>query len=353
MKNILRFSVISCLAGLLVQTALTSCTDNDGDGIDSVLWEGSQNPENTSYRNPVWEPSLEGGTIVKGASMYVAISATSQWAAGLTYVCKALTSTNLMTWTASNETFSETPAWGEGRVNSLSVDYARTVTGATYWMFYTLEGGNSIGAASATTAAGPYTDRGEFITAEDIGSSIIRDPFFIVVTTNFYLCYTADDGVYVQKITLNRTSGAKVSGTAAKIAGTDFSDVAIVRAGSSRYYLMGTVANGDKTEIHYAMASGITGPYLDDKGDDVTESGGIKLLEGGDEIVNPENPMRGFLNTEGTYLYLAYNATESGKDLMASGYVRRPMFITPFEIGEDGWLAPATAQKGWISPRYE
>lgn len=355
MKKILNMLAAALFVGCLVPTAMTSCTDNGGDGIDSVLWNGSQNPENTSFRNPVWEPSLEAGTVVKGASMFVAVSATSQWAPGLTYVCKALTSNNLMTWNAAGDTFTASPAWGEGRVNSLSVDYARTVTGATYWMFYTLEGADGIGAASATAAAGPYTDRGTLLTAESLGKTSVRNPFFIVITTNFYLCYTTDDGTYIQKLRLNKNSGASLSGAPERIASEQFDDVAIVRASSSRFYLMGTVSSGGQKEIRYAMASKVTGPYADRSGVELTAgSTGEQLVAGGSEMANPENPMRGFVNAAGTHLFLAYNATEQGKEVMQSGYARRPMLVTPFEIADDGWLAaPATAQKGWTSPRYE
>lgn len=354
MKKILLFIATFCAVSLLIPTSLSSCTDNGGDGTDSVLWNGSQNPENTSFRNPVWEPSLEGGTLVKGASMYVAVSATSQWAPGLTYVCKTLTSNNLMTWSAGNEAFSDSLTWEQGRINSLSIDYARTVTGATYWMFYTQENSTDICAASATTAAGPYTPRGVLLTAASVNSSKLSDPFFIVASTNFYLCYTASDGTYIQKLTLNKNRGASLSGQPTRIAGAEFGDVAIVRASSSRFYLFGTVSNGGATEIRYAMASKITGPYLDKTGADLTNgTNGELLLSGGAEIINPENPMRGFINGEGTHLFLAYNATEQGKATMQSGYLRKPMFLMPFEIAEDGWLAGGqTASKGWTSPRF-
>src|SRR5574344_2178891 len=97
MKKILYFLIAPILAYIIFPSAIVSCTDNGGDGIDSILWEGSKNPSDTCFRNPVWEPSLEAGTVVKGASMFVAVSATSQWATGLTYICKTLTSNNLMT----------------------------------------------------------------------------------------------------------------------------------------------------------------------------------------------------------------------------------------------------------------
>ena len=74
MKNFMKTIIMALpLAAWIVAlpTAMTSCADMDGDGIDSILWTGSINAENSSYRNPVWEPSLAGGTILKGSSRFV------------------------------------------------------------------------------------------------------------------------------------------------------------------------------------------------------------------------------------------------------------------------------------------
>ncbi len=357
MKNIIKITMAAVALGALLPAGFSSCTDMDGDGIDSVLWEGSRNPENTSFRNPVWEPSLEAGTLVKGASMYVALSASTQWTPGLENICPALTSNNLMTWARANDGFTADgqPLWAEGRVNSLSVDYARAVTGATYWMFYTLEGGNAIGAASATTAQGPYTDRGELLTAEAVQSTSISNPFFFVVSTAYYLCYTADDGVYIQRLTLNRTRGASLNGTATKIAGTGLDDICIFRKSSDEIYLLATVNSGNGSEIRYAKAEAVTGPYVDKSGVSLTDgSNGEPLISSGSELQHPENPMRAFLNSEQTHVFVAFNATEAGKAQMSSGYARKPLVIMPIELGEDGWFTQnVTAQKGWTTPRFE
>lgn len=357
MKTIIKFIAAAFCVGALVPTMLTSCTDMSGDGIEEVVWEGSVNPENTSFRNPVWEPSLEAGTIVKGASMYVALSSTTQWTTGLNNLCPTLTSNNLMTWSRANDGFTTegNPAWGEGRVNSLSVDYARAVTGATYWMFYTLEGGTSIGAASATTAQGPYTDRGEFLKAEDVNATSLKDPFFLVVSTNYYLCYTADDGIYIVKMRLTRANGASLNGTPTKIASSDMSNVAVFRKDASNIYLLATVSNGSGTEIRYGKADNVNGPFLDKSGTSMADGGkGELLIESGITMLNPENPMRAFLNSEQTHAYVAYNATEAGNTQMKSGYVRKPMLITPIELDEDGWFKTSVkAEKGWATPKFE
>ena len=337
-------------------TLLCSCTDMDGDGNGTVIWEGSVNPENNSFHNPVWEPSLDAGTIVRGAGGFTAISTTTQWANGVTFYCPTLNSNNLSTWTSGNQAFIEEalPAWAEGRINSITIDYARAVTGATYWMFYTLEGQNTIGAATATTAAGPYVDKGEFLKAEDLGATTLKDPFLIVASTSYFLAYTTENGTYLQRLTLKR-SGVTKNGQPTLIANTQLSDVAIVRVSATQYYLVATCHTPTGTELRYGKAEGLTGPYLDKAGDSMAETSvGEQLIVGGTEIVNPENPMRGFLNTAGTHIYLAYNATEAGKETMQSGYARKPLFIAPLEIDEDGWFKQVfTAQKGWTQPLYE
>lgn len=337
-------------------TLLCSCTDMDGDGIGTATWEGSVNPENTSFHNPVWEPSLDAGTIVRGAGGFTAVSTTTQWANGVTFYCPTLNSNNLTTWTSGNQAFieEELPAWAEGRINSITIDYARAITGATYWMFYTLEGQNTIGVATATTAAGPYVDKGEFLKAEDLGVTTLKDPFLIVASTNYYLAYTTENGTYVQKLSLKRT-GATRSGQPTLIANAQMGDVGIVRVSATQFYLIGTCKDGNATSLRYGKAEKITGPYLDKNDADMAETSvGEPIVVGGTEIVNPENPMRGFLNSAGTHIYLAYNATEAGKEQMQSGFARKPLFIAPLELDEEGWFKQVvTAQKGWTQPLFQ
>ena len=300
------------LMGLLTG-ALTSCTDMGGDGIDTVTWEGSVNPDNSSFHNPVWEPSLDGGTILKGASAYVAISTTTQWAKGLTYLCPVLTSNDLATWdkfTADAFTQASYPVSTEGseaRVNSLSADFARTYSGNKYWLFYTLEGVNGIGCASATSAQGVYTDLGMVPLKND--PQQVSDPFFFVQSKNYYLCYTTADGTYIQKVGLSKT-GATIGSSAEpeKIAGPEFKNVAVYYASSSDLYLFGVV----------------------------------------------DNPMRAFINSEGSHLFLCYNAIKGDQQTMSSGYARKPVFVQPFQFAEDGWLVgTATPTEGWTAPRFE
>lgn len=343
------------LMGLLTG-ALTSCTDMGGDGIDTVTWEGSVNPDNSSFHNPVWEPSLDGGTILKGASAYVAISTTTQWAKGLTYLCPVLTSNDLATWdkfTADAFTQASYPVSTEGseaRVNSLSADFARTYSGNKYWLFYTLEGVNGIGCASATSAQGVYTDLGMVSLKND--PQQVSDPFFFVQSKNYYLCYTTADGTYIQKVGLSKT-GATIGSSAEpeKIAGPEFKNVAVYYASSSDLYLFGVVDN----EIRYARATTAMGPYVDKSGVSLADgSKGEQLITANGVYNVVDNPMRAFINSESSHLFLCYNAIKGDQQTMSSGYARKPVFVQPFQFAEDGWLVgTATPTEGWTAPRFE
>ncbi len=336
---------------ITLPTAMVSCADMSGDGIDSVLWSGSINPETSSYRNPVWEPSLAGGTIMKGSSRFVAISAETQWATGLTYHCPAIMSDELSAWSFSQEAFNAPLVSNpSASINSLSADFAKTVANANYWMFYGYDN-NTIGAASATYAQGPYTDMGIFLTAQDLGVSTLRDPFFLVASTNFYVCYTTEAGTYIQRVTIRRGRIPTTSGEPILIAGPNFSDIALYRVSSSQVYLFGNV--GD--EVHYARASNINGPYLDKSGNDVaTGSQGEPFITGSEQYIHPENVQRVFPSSTEGLLYVAFNATRADKPFLNSGFERKPLFINPVRLSDDGWFTEVTRPvEGWTSPLYE
>ena len=352
MKRILKY-IVAIIAIGVCAGAHISCTDMGGDGIDSIVWNGSVNPENNSFHNPVWEPSLDGGTILKGASSYVAIATTTQWAAGLTYLCPVLTSNNLTTWskTTADAFAAETlPTWASGRINSLTADFARTYSGNKYWLFYTLEGENAIGCASATSAQGVYTDLGQVPLKNDPQG--LADPFFFVQSKNYYLCYSTNDGVYLQKVGLSKT-GATVgaANNPVKIASSDFKDIAIFCNSSSDLYLFGVVGN----EIRYAHATAADGPYVDKSGSSIAEgSKGEALITTNGDYNVVDNPMRAFMISEATHLYLCYTAQKATQQTMGSGYARKPVFVQPFELDENGWLVgTASPTEGWTQPRFE
>lgn len=371
MKNYLKYiSLSACILGAAV---MTGCADTDGDGEGEYVWNGSENPQNVSYRNPVWEPSLAGGTVFKGASSFVGISAETQWAAGIDYCCPTLQSANLMDWD-NNPQMSFTldtkgtdengeltiiagsrPQWITSPITKVSADFARTIANANYWMVYETATDNAFGAASASTGRGPYTDQGKFLSAADLGCTTLKSPHLsVVASTTNVLGYTTENGSYLQQLNIRRNQLPALRGTATKVAAAGFTEIAIMRVSATDFYLFGTVANGGRTEVRYARADALTGPYKDHAGVELTDgaSMGDLLIESGDEYVSPCNVMHVFASENGHY-YIAYNATKAGMDKMPSGFARKPLFVSPLTADEEGWFSPVTVKTGWTSPRFE
>ena len=81
---------------------------------------------------------------------------------------------------------------------------------------------------------------------------------------------------------------------------------------------------------------------------------GEDLIKAGKDFINVENPMRAFVNSELTHIFLAYNATQADKPTMNSGFARKPMFLQPMELDEEGWIKGTfTPAKCWTSPKFE
>lgn len=375
-----------------MQLGLTGCTDMDGDGIDNVEWGGSTNPESTSYRNPVWEPSLEGGTVIVTPNNFVAIGGETQWAVGVDYCCPTILSTNMMQWTTNQQvafSAANRPAWITGRINSLSADLITETTKVTitttttetdeetgqetttttskeedrsasrYFMVYSTDKDNAIGVASSAAAQGPYVDHGCLLKASDLGVGTLADPFIVAYGNNdIYIGYTTDNGSYVRKIefpftvdatsyamTIN-TSGLPVLGDATKVSSASFSNIALFRDADGNYMIFGDVDGG----VNYAVASAPTGPYTAGSGS-LLSSNGDTFIEGGNGYENPCNVMRIIPSSNGN-CYVAFNATLTETPAMPSGYAREPMMVNPFKISGGKVSAAIKVNSGWTSPRF-
>ncbi len=357
-----------------VQFLQTGCTDMEGDGIGSIEWGGSTNVEAVSYHNPVWEPSLEGGTLVVTPTNFVAIGGETQWAVGVDYCCPSIYSTTSMIWETNQQvsfTAVRRPKWISGRINSLSVDYctvseeimvddvATTLSASRYFMAYSTDKDKVIGIASAASAQGPYVDHGCFLKASSLGVSDLRDPFVIAVDVNeFYLGYTSSEGSYVQKIRIPHTINSSnrivfdsaalpvLDGAPVKVASASFGNIALFRE-ADRYFIFGDVDG----EVHYATASSVTGPYRSESGELISTNGDL-FIRSGEDYTGPGNVMRIIKSANG-YWYVAYNACSVSQSTMPSGYDRRPMFLSPFQINSGKIASVIVPEEGWTSPRFD
>jgi hypothetical protein len=367
MKNIFNNLQTTLIVGLSL-LFLNSCTDMSGDGIDTIIWEGSNNIESTSYHNPVWEPSLEGGTVVVTPTNMVALGAETQWAVDVDYCCPSIYSSSAMIWETNQQNCfnsSTRPKWVTSRINSVSADLCKVSTddglssASRYIMVYSTEKDNAIGIASAASAQGPYTDHGCLLNASSIGATSLKDPFIISIDVNkTYIGYSTNNGSYVQRIDLpvsvnasnvisyNVSGMPTLNGDAVKVSSSSFENIALLQVSSDCYFIFGDVND----EIHYAMSSSITGPYKSENGDLETTNGSI-FIKSGTEYKKPKNLMRVLKSSNG-YYYAAYNAYQESNEEMPSGYERCPLFLSPFQIKNNVIDDVITPQVGWSNPKY-
>lgn len=360
------FTLVPSILGM-VSLLFVSCTDIDGDGVGTVDYNGSTLPQNTSYRNPVWEPDFELGTIFKGASTYIAIASETEWAAGLPYCGPIITSTNLMDWNKYTNTafpyvtdtvisgtdtiIYKRPDWASGRLHSMAAGFTKTIPGTSYWLFYQLGDEPAIGVATGRSGQGPYSDFGKLLGTENTGSQSITDPFFFIKGTNTYLLYSTENGSYLQQLTMKRNAIPTLKNAAIQLTGSTMSDVAIYFK-NDFYYLFGTVMVNGQSEIHYGRSENINGPFVDANGTDLMSGTGTTLIQGGTQLIDPNN-VCGVFTDYNEDDFLLYNVTDATKPLMASGYNRRPLVMHKLEINEEGWITntiqPAV---GWTTPKF-
>lgn len=367
MKKIAHLIIISFFILSIAPAAFIACTDVAGDGIDSVLYTGSTLSQNSSYRNPVWEPSFEEGTVFKGPTSFVAIGSETQWAKGITYIAPTLLSTNLMNWTfntnnafparpdtvvSGTETIiNKRPDWAEGRLHSMTAGFARTIVSTSYWLFYQLGETQAIGVASARSPQGPYTDYGMLLDNTATASTQLKNPYFFVSGTRFFLLYSTEQGSFVQELILRRAQKPTLRNAAIQVSGAGFTDVAMFRKGDF-FYLFGNVQEQDRTRVHYARGSVVTGPFTDKEGNSLLTGNGILLIDNGNELINPGN-VSGIFTDFTDVDFIMYTVTDTKKPVLESGFNRRPLMLNKITLSAEGWfdevVKPAA---GWTAPKY-
>jgi arabinan endo-1,5-alpha-L-arabinosidase len=347
MKFVFRLCLIPAFIAVL-----GSCTDIDGDGTGTTIWDGSVLPEETSYRNPVWEPDLGRPSVLRGATQFYAFGDEKEWSPGLSYKVPVLRSTNLMEWTITGEAFETSPDWAEGSITSVSGIFSKTL--GTYYLAYMI-GDAGIGTSYSKAPQGPYTDYGKIIDKDAGGFEYVSEPFLIQTGLDFYLFFNTDRGVYGTELTIKRNTAPVLSGDLFKITGPDFRAVYVFRKASDSYYLFGTIGEDGQSEICMGRGTDIEGPYLDKEGNDLMTGGGTLLLE-----ADPENGFESPGHAGGIFTdkydkdWILYQATDINKPELLSGADRRPMMLSPIQWDEEGWPAQVIKAKGnWNSPKFE
>ena len=144
MKNIRKIYLILIVIIPFITLFTYSCTDVEGDGINLTEWNGSVLPEDSCYRNPVWEPDLSYPSVFKAAVGYFAFGIDNEWSPGLNYTAPVLSSNDLMNWRLRGEAFTIKPKWSVKNISGISAAFSKTL--GIYFVFYNL-GEDSLGMA--------------------------------------------------------------------------------------------------------------------------------------------------------------------------------------------------------------
>lgn len=342
-----KYIVITILAaGILLINH--SCTDIQGDGIDTIEYQGSQVPENFSYRNPVWNFDLTKASVFLSSGPFYAFGEEKAWAEGINFTVPVLTSSNLMNWSLieQGEAFIEKPSWAEGTVSSVTGFFSKSL--GMYYLFYML-GDGGIGAADARTPQGPYVDYGKVTDKDALGVAQLSDPFVYALGSSFYLFFTvADDGVYGVRLSIIKNNRPTINGTPVKITGPGYSGV-LVRKKGSTYWFYGT----QDGNIVTAKSTDITGPY-------VNKSGASLVEEGGEPIVIPTGEYGELGQVAGVQVdkagndWILYTAVDTEIPDLPTGERRFVLMLNQPQLDDQGWpVQPVEARSGYFTPRFE
>ena len=345
MKMVLAASIFFAFIGGMI-----SCTDVQGDGLYTVIWEGSEVPQDSSYRNPVWDPDLSYPSVFSAAVGFYALGADNEWAPGLSYMAPVLSSSDLMSWRLRGEAFEEKPTLSDGPITSISAGFAKTK--GTYFIFYAM-GDAGIGMGASKAPQGPFEDFGILMNADSVGLSECSKPFFFVFGSKAYLFFQGGDGMYGQELTLNRTELAELKGEKFKITGPAINSMNMSKI-NNFYYLFGGVDDGHNSRLTLGRSLEITGPFLDQAGNSLNDGEGTLLLNG-----NPENGFVGVNHVGGVFedtnedLWVIYQAIDVDKPTLSSGVDRYPLLLSRIELDENGWPVKVfEARGGWNYPKY-
>jgi arabinan endo-1,5-alpha-L-arabinosidase len=324
-----------------------SCTDIQGDGIDTIVYKGSTVPEDSAYYNPVWNFDLTEASVFLSSGPYYAMGTEKPWAEGIQYVVPTLTSTNLMDWSliSQAQAFLEKPGWAEGNITSVTGLFSKSL--GMYYLFYKL-GDAGLGVGDAKTPQGPYSDYGKFTDKEALGVSVINDPFVYASGNNFYLFFTVSgDGVYGVKLSVKKNNLPQLDGEKFKIAGPDFSG-SYVRKKGTRFQYIGTHSG----QIVMGVATNIEGPYLDNSGNDLVNGTGTPLVTGSEdfeELGQCAGIQTDALDNE----WILYTAIEASIPTLPTGEARYVLMLNRITYDNSGWPAPVIeATIGYNYPRF-
>ncbi|UFT98655.1 family 43 glycosylhydrolase [Radiobacillus kanasensis] len=306
----------------------------------------SNNSNQTTYTNPVFEPVLADPAIIKGKDGYFyAYGTEDAWGdQSETKLVPILRSSNLVDWEYAGEAFQTKPSWkGSGSIWAPDITFYKE----KYYLYYSLsiwgDANPGIGVAVSEKPSGPFQDKGKLFTSEEIGVANSIDPYFYFEDDQPYLFWGSFHGIYGVKLS---EDGLAVSGEPFQIAGDAFEAPYIIERNDYYYFFgsKGSCCDGQNSTYYVAVARSkqLDGPYVDQNGESLMKNGGTTILESSESSNFAGPGHNAIMQDDEGQDWIVYHAIEKEEPLLWTGATRRPLMIDPI-IWKDGW---PTVEKG-------
>lgn len=317
----------------------TACETKEDSPVPLV--EEPQETEKGTYVNPVFKPVLADPSVVKSGDYFYAYGTEDDWGSGGGYhLVPIIRSKDLVNWTLVGDAFTTKPIWKqEGGI------WAPDVTEVEGWfyMYYSYsrwgDPNPGIGLAISGTPEGPFQDQGKVFLSQEVGVDNSIDPFYIEEGGQKYLFWGSFHGIYAIPLA---DDGKSVAGEKILIAGSHLEAVYIHQK-EPYYYLFGsggTCCEGANStyKILVGRSESLLGPYIDQKGRELTKGPYGEILikgnEGPDGYAGPGHNAEIITDDAGTDWQL-YHAIRKKNPLLENGASRRPLMLDKLNWEEE------------------
>jgi arabinan endo-1,5-alpha-L-arabinosidase len=308
------------------------------------------------FTNPVFEPVLADPSAIKAEDgFFYAYGTEDDWGDGTgAKIIPIIRSKNLIDWEFVGEAFEIKPNWkGAGGLWAPDVAFFNN----KYYLYYSQstwgDPNPGIGVATSDSPTGPFEDHGKLFLSNEIGVKNSIDPFLYVEEDGTpYLFWGSFHGIYGIELAKD---GMKTIGEKFEIAGNAFEAPYIIKRNNYYYFFgsLGACCDGPWSTYRVAVGRSETlkGPYLDDKGNNISFTQGTLILADGDQYVGPGH--NAIVTDDKGTDWIIYHAINKDDGYLISGATRRPLMIDPI-VWKDGWptienLSPSeTVRKGPI-----
>ncbi|MDR0995444.1 MAG: family 43 glycosylhydrolase [Tannerella sp.] len=274
------------------------------------------------YHNPVVDRSLPDPSVIKAPDGYFYVYATEDIARTPIFRSK-----DLVHWVQMGACFTEEtrPSWEpDGGIWAPDINYIK----GQYVLYYAMSkwGGEltcGVGAATADSPVGPFTDHGPLFRSSTIGVQNSIDPFYMEDGGKKYLIWGSFHGIYCIQLSDDGLS-VKVGAQKRQLIG-NLTEGSYVCKHDGYYYLfgsMGSCCEGAQStyQVVVGRSKSLFGPYVDAKGQAMMDGHYELVMRGNASFAGPGHNAE-FMQDDAGQDWMLYHAylrahPEKGRVLM-------------------------------------